>query len=343
MSRYTEEFYRRQREGARRSAKEIVPLVLELVRPQSIVDVGCGVGAWLAVFKEHGVEDVCGIDGEYVLPSLLEIPKEQFISANLSERVHLDRRFDLVVSLEVAEHLPEASAGTFVESLTSLGDVVLFSAAIPCQGGTGHVNEQWSEYWVRRFAEYRYVVIDGVRRAIWGNENVEWWYAQNTLIFATPPALERSPALRRAHELTVASQLSVVHPRKYREMADWLLRLRRMAADMAAVIPPADSVIFVGDEECRTILAGGRRLLPFVERDGEYWGPPADDATAVSELERLRYGGAKFMVFTQPAFWWFDHYAAFHRHLRTAFRCSLHNDEIVVFDLRRSPHSVEPG
>ena len=125
------------------SAKEVVPHILELLRPESVVDVGCGVGSWLAVFREHGIEAFLGVDGAYVDGDLLQIPLEKFLPPDLSKPLQLDRRFDLAVSLEVAEHLPEECAATFVASLVALAPVVAFSAAISHQGGHQNVNEQW--------------------------------------------------------------------------------------------------------------------------------------------------------------------------------------------------------
>src|SRR5688572_26586138 len=103
---YTVRFYEERREGARRSARAIVPIVLDLLRPRSLVDIGGGEGTWLAVFREHGVEDVLGVDGPWVDRSRLEIPAGRFREADLTQPIRLDREFDLTVSLEVAEHLP---------------------------------------------------------------------------------------------------------------------------------------------------------------------------------------------------------------------------------------------
>ena len=148
---YTDEFYQSLREGTCRSARAIVPIVLEFMRPRSVIDVGCGIGIWLSVFEEYGVSDILGVDGDYVNRELLEISAERFMECNLTEPLHINRQFDLVVPLEVAEHLPIESAGTFIDSLTRLGHAILFSAAVPFQGGTHHVNEQWPDYWVRHF------------------------------------------------------------------------------------------------------------------------------------------------------------------------------------------------
>ena len=149
---YTADFFADHRDGARRSARVVVPLVLELVRARSVVDVGCGDGTWLSVFREHGVEDVRGIDGDYVDRAELQIPRERFHPHDLTRPLELGHTFDLAVSLEVAEHLPPESADDFVTSLTRHAPIVLFSAAAPYQGGQNHVNEQWPAYWAARFA-----------------------------------------------------------------------------------------------------------------------------------------------------------------------------------------------
>jgi SAM-dependent methyltransferase len=215
--RYTPRFYRDVAASARSSAEGVVPLVLDLVDPRSVVDVGCGTGAWLEVFREHGVEDVVGVDGESVPPGALEIPADRFLVADLAQPLRLGRRFELVLSLEVAEHLPHAAARDFVESLTSLGPVVLFSAAVPGQGGTRHLNEQWQDYWAELFTERGYVPVDALRRHLWSRSDVDFWYAQNMLLYTAGDALNRLPRLRAEHELMGTGQLSLVHPDLYRK------------------------------------------------------------------------------------------------------------------------------
>src|SRR2546422_11603399 len=82
------------------------------------------------------------------------------------------------------------------------------------------------------------------------------------------------------------------------------------------------------DEDCwkTDSSLSGRNRIPFIECDGQYWGRPPDDVTAIQEFERLREAGAEFIVFAWSTFWWFDHYAGLHRHLRTGFPCLLEND-----------------
>lgn len=201
-------------DGRRRSAKAVVPLIMELVCPKKVVDVGCGLGTWLKVFSDHGVDEILGIDDNSVDTNKLAIRADRFLAHDLKEPLQIAGQFDLVLSLEVAEHLPEESAPVLVDSLTRLAPLVLFSAAIPFQAGVNHINEQWPEYWAEHFRQKGYVAVDCVRRKIWKNESVERWYAQNILLFVRQDRLGDYPLLQSAYEKTSLSQLSVVHPRQ---------------------------------------------------------------------------------------------------------------------------------
>jgi SAM-dependent methyltransferase len=212
---YNSGFYEGFREGSRRSAQRVVPEVLSLLDVKSVVDVGCGVGTWLHAFRDCGVQDIQGVDGEYVDLTQLEVAADKFHPHDLRRPLRLDKQFDLVVSLEVAEHLAPEFASDFVESLTGLGPVVLFSAAIPFQNGTNHLNEQWPEYWVERFATRGYVPVDCIRPRVWGNPDVEPWYAQNTLLFVKEDRLQDYPKLAAARAAMSGGSLSMVHPRIY--------------------------------------------------------------------------------------------------------------------------------
>lgn len=210
---YSSQFYAQQQEGSLRSARRVLPHLIELVQPQSIVDVGCGVGTWLKAAAELGVRDLAGLDGAHVDRSMLQIPAEQFTAVDLTQPFHVARTFDAALSLEVAEHLPETSAKAFVESLTRLAPVVLFSAAIPKQMGEHHLNEQWQSWWVAHFASAGFIALDCVRRRIWDDRQVEWWYAQNILLMVREGYLNASPILRKEREKN--GPTSVVHPRAY--------------------------------------------------------------------------------------------------------------------------------
>jgi SAM-dependent methyltransferase len=194
---YDGDFYAYTSAAAAASAATVVPYLIDLVQPRSVVDVGCGHGAWLAAFLEDGVADVLGLDGPWVDQTRLDIPIDMFRSADLAAPITVNRMFDLVVSLEVAEHLPATSARGFVQSLTTLGDIVLFSAAIPGQGGVQHVNEQWPSYWVKLFAAQGFGVADCVRFQFWDDDRVEWFYKQNAFVAFRRERLHEYPRLAR--------------------------------------------------------------------------------------------------------------------------------------------------
>jgi hypothetical protein len=210
----------RYSEGSKRSAEIILRIVCDLIRPSSVIDVGCSIGTWLSVCNAAGTQDFLGIDGDYVDRDSLMIPRDSFQAFDLTKSFLIGRRFDLVMTLEVAEHLPKEAASSFVHSLTELGPVVLFSAAIPFQGGTGHINEQWPEYWATLFGERGYVAVDCIRHKVWNDPNIQVWYAQNCLLFVEESILRSNAALLREHELSNGNPLNIVHPRSYLGAAD---------------------------------------------------------------------------------------------------------------------------
>jgi len=209
---YSSEFYDDQQAGSLASAKVVVPLILEKYSVNSVVDIGCGVGTWLSVFAAHQVKDICGVDGDYVDRSKLHIPREFFAAADLNSPLSLNRRFDLAVCLEVAEHLPMASASVLVGSLTQLSNIVLFSAAVPGQGGANHINEQWPDYWDRLFGDRGFRSIDWIRPKIWNSGQVDWWYAQNIFVYASEKSSFGTTNCATATFCNTDGPLRVVHP-----------------------------------------------------------------------------------------------------------------------------------
>lgn len=188
---YTRSFYEDLAEGSAPSASVIVPLLLGVLPPiASVLDVGCGVGNWLEAFSRAGVTEIMGVDRDEVPDNLLRIPTDRVRRTDLSRPFDLGRKFDLVVSVEVAEHLPVASADRLVDSIAAHTDLVLFSGAVPGQGGTSHVNEQWPSYWAKRFERRGFTTLDLVRPLIWDQPGVMFWYAQNCLVYARGDSLE---------------------------------------------------------------------------------------------------------------------------------------------------------
>ena len=213
MTKYKQEFFSDMHARTVYAAREVLGITLEVVPGvKSAVDVGCGVGTWLAVLSDRGVDDIFGIDGDWVDRKLLEIPGDRFAAKDLTKPFDAARRFDLALSLEVAEHLPESAAGDFVESLTDLSDRVLFSAAIPFQGGTHHLNERWVEYWIDLFEARGFKAFDPVRHRIWHDDNIRLCYRQNVLLFVRGSAVE---SLNLGPADRAARPHSMVHPDMY--------------------------------------------------------------------------------------------------------------------------------
>jgi SAM-dependent methyltransferase len=205
---YSPGYYEWQQAAAARSAGAIVPLLQERLDPASVIDVGCGPGAWPAAWHEAGVDDSWGIDGSHVLRTGLLFSPDRFIAHDLRLPLALERRFDLVLSLEAAQHLPPESVDGFLDGLVRLGSTILFSAAVPHQGGDNHINERWQSWWVARFAERGFTPLDVIRPVVWNDGRVDWWYAQNALLYVegdAEPTDGDPPPL----------PFDVVHPRNY--------------------------------------------------------------------------------------------------------------------------------
>lgn len=182
---YDDEFYRDRYKQTVYAADTI----LRIVRDEqgggisSVVDVGCGVGAWLKEAQKVCLADrIQGYDGDYVNRKYLVIPKENFKAYNLESRLP-DKEYDLAISLEVAEHLSKERAESFVDDLCNMSDRVLFSAATVKQGGVGHVNEQRLSYWIKKFRDRGYSAHDIIRPKIWNDKKIPVWYRQNIMLF----------------------------------------------------------------------------------------------------------------------------------------------------------------
>ena len=185
---YTKKFYLRDYDRTSKSARSVIPLLLsaysESGNPlQSVIDVGCGRGVWLDEFVKKGVGLVKGRDGEWVQSANPLVGPEEFEATDLAQPFSELRKYDLAMTLEVAEHIDEESADTFVASLVKLSDNVMFSAAIKGQGGQHHVNERPLSYWIEKFKAHEFEVYDPIRPHVWADESVCWWYRQNIVVF----------------------------------------------------------------------------------------------------------------------------------------------------------------
>jgi SAM-dependent methyltransferase len=215
------------------AGKSAAPFLDSVVRvalggrlPTSVLDVGCGPGVWLAEWRRLGVRDIVGVDGDYVPDNALAIPASAFRPTDISQPFDLGQRFDLVECLEVAEHVPEAHSETLIDNLCSHGDLIVFSAAIPGQGGRFHVNEQPYEYWRSKFETRGYSVFDSARRPVIGLKQIEPWYRFNTFVFANEVGRQRLSASAQRDVVEPSTPLEILAPWRWnvRCWLRWRLR-----------------------------------------------------------------------------------------------------------------------
>lgn len=225
---YDESFYNDQIQGSLRSANYYVSYLKKFWLPSAVVDMGCGRGAWLAAFASAGSKQVVGYDGPWNKKELMIDQSIEFNSAILHELI-IDpsaEKFDLAMSLEVAEHLDAKYAEGFVNNLTKLSDTVLFGAAFTEQGGTHHINEKPHTYWYEMFSERGFQVFDLFRPEFWGNNEIEFWYVQNTFLYVREGTAV-DVLLRNAGFAPIKNPqfLNCVHPVLYNNKIQEIYRL----------------------------------------------------------------------------------------------------------------------
>ena len=220
MPTYNADFYDSYRIASHHSATLYLTKLVELIKPKSILDVGCGVGTWLRAANELGVERIQGVDGDYVKSDQLEIDPARFRAHDITQPLELGEKFDIAISMEVGEHLPTDRCGELVNTLVSHADIVLLSAAIPHQGGTDHINEQWPDFWAAKFAERGYILVDWLRPQLWNVKGIDYYYIQNGFLYIKADVLGNYPELE-AKRLPVDHWSSrTVHPTKWMEAND---------------------------------------------------------------------------------------------------------------------------
>jgi SAM-dependent methyltransferase len=212
MYSYDDTFFAMADRTAAASAKGLIRALAEALPANSVLDVGCGRGVWLAQWLRHGATEVLGVDGPYIDAKMLHVPGSSFLARDISQPLSLGRTFDLVQSLEVAEHLAEANAETFIDTLTRHGSVILFSAAIPGQGGEHHINEQPWEYWRAKFAARGFELFDFVRPLIRDDEAIYFCYRFNSFIFAHGSIATSLPACVRASHVPAGESIRDILP-----------------------------------------------------------------------------------------------------------------------------------
>jgi len=232
---YDSLFYEYQREGSARSARALLPMVVDTLDVKSVLDVGCGAGAWLAAYRTLGATDCIGVDGDYVDRALLLIDQGMFRPRDITKSFDFERQFDLVQCLEVAEHVPRHACDTLIDNIVRHGRKVLFSAAVPGQGGEGHINEQPYEFWRDMFASRGYRLFDFVRPKTDGNQAIEPWYRYNVMFFAHDSIAGRLPPEIASTRVPDSATIRDYSPLGYRLRKLLMKSLPDSAVSMLAV------------------------------------------------------------------------------------------------------------
>lgn len=213
---YSQQFYDRVNDIAERSARPCIAAITEWHPIESVVDFGCGEGAWLGAWRAAGALRVRGLDGNWVDSSRLRIARDEFVTADLATPIDLGVRYDLAQCVEVAEHLPASAAPVLVATLCRHAPLILFSAAPPGQGGEHHINEQPYAYWQAMFAKRDFRLFDCLRPRIAAAREVAYWFRYNLFLYAAPAAMAALPATVRASEIRLGTAIPDVAPALHR-------------------------------------------------------------------------------------------------------------------------------
>lgn len=182
------------------------------ITPESVIDIGCGYGFFLeASIIKWNLKSYAGYDGLWIEQNKLLFPKQYFYGVDLKNDFEVNQKYDLCVTLEVAEHLEEIYAQDFIKKLTECSELILFSAAIPGQGGVGHKNEQHLDYWSRIFHSYGYQPVDVLHDYVWNDTRLFTWFRNNIILFSTEKNLEYYKHFRK--HVIDGNELQRIHPK----------------------------------------------------------------------------------------------------------------------------------
>jgi len=210
---YDEKFYEYLVGRSLCSARHYLGHLWNSLQPKSVLDVGCGRGAWLKASHELGATHLVGLDGNWNSQSLMIDSAIKFRSIDLNEPFSIPQKVDLTICLEVAEHLEPRISPQFTQCLTETSDVVLFSAAFLNQGGANHINEQQHSYWAKLFAGRDYYPFDFFRPVFWGNEGVDYWYRQNVFLYIRKESAEWQVMTNHGHRsMPNTDFMNCIHP-----------------------------------------------------------------------------------------------------------------------------------
>jgi len=310
------------------SRPNIIPTVIHLLQqlnPQSILDVGVGFGKWGHLFREytdiHSAENnparyqrqnwKIRIDGLEGNPAYLtDLHRYVYNDIHIGDACQVIRAlgsYDLIFAGDVIEHFDKEAGVEFLKNAFDRANkaVILSTPKYDTEQADlcGNELERHRSLWrAKDFQHFAGAIVKTIDR--------------DTLLVVLPkpgaPELRCTPPMMPGR----------------REQ----LQIKRVKENLIRLVPLDEAFIFV-DESLRSLLPHSK-ALPFLERDGQDWGPPADDTTAIAELERMRQAGAKYIAFAWTSYWWFGHYTGFAKHLGSCHRCVFDSESVKVYSLQ---------
>jgi phospholipid N-methyltransferase len=310
-------------------------LYFRQVRHHSVLDIGPGEGKYGRMLRQVqpetkliGVE----IDPAYVEQYKLREVYDEIWNLDAAELINdPNRAFDAVIIGDCIEHMRKSMGVDLLNFLVYRSKLIIvkFPLQMIQNAWEGHKSEAhlsvWSEHDFRGmdafFAERNFICLALIRGYL--NQTMEW----------IPPVVMQRFGYADMAEFYARDPSRI-------SLADVQSRQESLSLpEICSIIPSGATYILVDELQTRLPSRGERRTVPFLEKDGQYWGRPGDDHQAISEIERLRKSGCGHIVFAWPAMWWLDYYKGFNQYLRSNFHCTLDNERLVAFDLRRPPDS----
>ena len=180
---YDKNYYQKHEHGSYISALEILKYIKSFIDFKSVIDFGCGMGTWCKAMEDLEIDNVLGVDQHVYDSEYMLISEEKYLQYDLRKKMPQSYTADLAISVEVAEHIEAEYSEIFIHNLCMCSDLILFSAALPFQGGTGHINEKACSFWNEIFSKFGYEAVDCIRPYFWNNDNIEIWYRNNCILY----------------------------------------------------------------------------------------------------------------------------------------------------------------
>jgi SAM-dependent methyltransferase len=301
---------------------------------RNILEAGCGWGRVTRLLAEHYREaQIAALD---LSPDYIEVAKRYCAGVGniafhrydfYSAAPFPGANYDAAVAVEVFLHHPRTLVRALVERLSAAALYV--------------VNIDWSEAWPWKTPEHVWVHD---YQAIYAEAGL------NCATFTLPEKIEGMQqklfiaSRRMTHQMVHLMEMAAAatSAQNAAEIAGgvsgaehWAQALQHATAEILQLVPAGSRFILVNDDQWgNESELNGRQVIPFLEHEGRYWGPPDNDRTAIQELERLRQAGASHIVFAWPSFWWLDYYSGFRNHLQSNYPCLVSNQRLVAFGLQ---------